>query len=128
MLNERIKLMKVKISRIINAKTILDNISRNKEIPTKIAYKIYLMLSKLSPSLDFFEQKRREAFEKYGVQEGEMVVISEEHKEEVMSLLNEIGEFECEEEIEKIDISLDINLGISPSDFALLEPFFNFVE
>ena len=120
--------MRVKISKIINAKSILDQMSQNKEIPTKLAYKIYLMLSKLSPSLEFFEQKRSEAFEKYGVQEGEMIVIPEEHKEGFMSLLNEIGEFECEEEIEKIDISLDINLGISPSDFALLEPFFNFVE
>lgn len=120
--------MKIKISEIINAKTILDDISQNKEMPTKIAYKIYLMLSKLSPSLEFFDQKRSDAFEKYGIQDGEMIVIPEEHKEEFVSLLNEIGEFECEEEIEKIDISLDVNLGISPSDFALLEPFFNFVE
>ncbi|MBQ3543563.1 MAG: hypothetical protein IJA34_01025 [Lachnospiraceae bacterium] len=118
----------MKIFDVINAKNILDDISQNKEIPTKIAYKIYLMLSKLSPSLKFFEQKRSEAFEKYGVQEGETIIIPAEYKEEFMSLLNEIGEFECEEEIEKIDINLDINLGISPSDFALLEPFFNFVE
>ena len=109
----------MKIFDVINAKNILDDISQNKEIPTKIAYKIYLMLSKLSPSLKF---------EKYGVQEGETIIIPAEYKEEFMSLLNEIGEFECEEEIEKIDINLDINLGISPSDFALLEPFFNFVE
>ena len=86
------------------------------------------MLSKLSPSLEFFEQKRNEAFGKYGVQEGENIVISKEYQEDFMSMLNEIGNFECEEEIEKVDVSLDINLNISPSDIALLSPFINFVE
>ncbi len=118
----------MKIFDIINAKGILDEISQNKNIPTKSAYKIYIMLSKLTPSLEFFEKKRGEAFEKYGVKDGENIIIPQEHQTEFISMMNEIGSFDCEEEIEKVDISLDINLGISPSDIALLSPFINFVE
>lgn len=118
----------MKISEIINAKPVLDSITQNKELPTKTAYKIYLMILKINPSLEFFEQKRIEAFEKYGVKENDMVIIPEEHRDEFMAILNEVGNFECDEKIERVDISLDVNLGISPAEIALLEPFINFIE
>ena len=120
----------MKISNIINAKEVLTNLSQNKNIPTRVAYKLFLLLSGVEKSLNFFETKRREGFEKYGVEDasGNGVIIPEENMSDFISYLNDIGELECEEKIEKVDISLDIDLGVSPAEIALLEPFVNFVE
>lgn len=120
--------MKVKIYELINAKDVLEAIYINKSLPTRTAYNIYLTLSKLNPSFDFFEKKRSEIFKEYGILDGDNYVIPEEHRQTFYDEINAIGNIECEAEIEKIDIPLDINLNISPSDIALLKPFINFVE
>ena len=120
--------MKIKIFQILNAKPVLDEINKSKTLPTRTAYKIYLLFSKLDTSLQFFENKRKEAFEKYGTRDGDNIIIPEDKQKEFMDALNEIGNLDCEEEIEKIDISLDIDLGVAPSDIALITPFINFVE
>lgn len=116
------------INNIIEAKSALDQISGNKNLPSKVAYKIYILLSELQPSLKFFENKRRELFGKYGKEEGENIIIPVENRDLFYKEFNELCQVETEKEIKKVDISLDIDLGISPSDFALLEPFFNFIE
>ena len=118
----------MKIINIINAKDALQTLSQNKNLPTRLAYKIFLLLSSVEKSLDFFETKRIEAFKKYGVKNNDGMIVPEEKMLDFTSYLKEIGEIECEEKIEKIDISLDIDLGISPAEIALLEPFINFIE
>ncbi len=118
----------MKIYEIVQSKEILDSLAQNKKLPTKIAYKIYRLLTKVTPSLDFYNNQKFELFRKYGNQEGKDIVIPKENQEAFLKDLNELKQVECEDEIEKIDISLDIDLGISPADFFLLEPFINFVE
>lgn len=120
--------MKVKFYELINAKDLLDDISLRKSIPTKTAYKIYMLLSKFNESLQFFENKRMEFLQNYGEDIDGSLVVPEEKRLDFFKSLNEIGELCCDVEFEKIDIDININLDISPKDFGLLEPFFNFVE
>lgn len=121
-------MQKIKIYEILNAKQVLDELYSNKSLPTKTAYKIYLLLSKLNASLEFFNSKRIELFKKYGEQKGEETVVSDEKRLEFLEALKELTELECEEPIEKIDLDLNINLDISAADLSLIAPFFNFVE
>lgn len=120
--------MKVKFYELINAKDLLDDVSARKSIPTKTAYKIYILLSKFNDSLQFFENKRLEFLQIYGEDKDGTLVVPEEKRLEFFKSLNEIGELYCDVEFEKIDIDININLGISPKDFGVLESFFNFVE
>ena len=118
----------IKISEIVNAEGVLKEISKNKKIPTRVAYRLFIMLSSIEDVLKFYEEKKRALFNKYGVAEGEMLVIPEDKKEIFMKEINEIGDLDCEKDISKIDIELDVDLGISPSDVSLLIPFINFIE
>lgn len=118
----------MKLSHIINAKEVLTNLSQNKNLSTRVAYKIFMLISSVEKSLTFFENKRKEGFEKYGVEAPDGITIPSENTEAFLEYMNEVGELECEEKIEKVDISLDIDLGVSPAEIALLEPFINFVE
>ena len=120
--------MKVKISDLVNAKESLNKIYTNSNIPTREAYKIYTVLSKLQPAYDFFEEKREGVFKSIGVLEGENYIIPDEKINDFYQEMNKVGDLYCEEELEKIDISLDIDLGVSPAEIALLTPFINFVE
>lgn len=118
----------MKIYEVVESKEILDSLAQNKNLPTKIAYKIYRLLVKVTPILDFYNNQKFDLFQKYGNQEGEEIVIPKENQDVFLKDLNELKQVECEDGIEKIDIGLDIDLGISPADFFLLEPFINFVE
>lgn len=116
------------IKQIIDAKPVLDRIAQNKEIPTKVAYKIYILLSSLNPAIQFFLDKRKELFLNYGKEDGENFVITEENQLIFSQKFDELMDIECTNEIQKIDISLDVDLGISPSEIFLLESFINFIE
>lgn len=118
----------MKIYEIVESKEILDSLAQNKMLPTKLAYKIYRLLTRVTPSLDFYNNQKFELFQKYGKQEGEDIIIPKENQTDFLKDLNELKQVECEDEIERVDISLDVDLGISPADFFLLEPFINFVE
>ena len=116
------------ISQIMNAKPILDRLAQNKQLPTKIAYKIYVLLSEVTPTIQFFLDKRKELFLNYGVEEGDSYIIIPENQQKFNNEFDELMNLECEKEVNKIDISLDIDLGISPADIFCLTPFINFVE
>lgn len=116
------------ISQTMNAKPVLDRLAQNKQLPTKVAYKIYVLLSELTPTIQFFLDKRKELFLRYGVEDGENYVITPENQEKFNNEFNELLSLEYEKDINKIDISLDIDLGISPADIFCLEAFINFIE
>lgn len=118
----------MKIYEIVKSEAVLNSIAENKKLPTKIAYKIYKLLLSLKPNLDFYNGQKYDLFRKYGKSEGENIIIPSENQQIFLNELEELNQVECEDEIKKIDISLDIDLGISPADFFLLEPFINFVE
>lgn len=118
----------MKLSHIINAKETLANLSQNKNLPTRVAYKIFMLVSSVEKSLTFFENKRKEGFEKFGTESPDGMIIPNENMEAFLVYMNEVGELECEEKIEKVDINLDIDIGVSPSEIALLEPFINFID
>lgn len=118
----------MKLYEIINATECLRSISSNKNLPTRIAYKLYTMIKNVSDEMDFFEKKKYELFEKYGLEEGDGLVIPEYNKRDFLTELEDLKSIDCSKEIEKVDISLDIDLGVSPTDIALLEPFINFIE
>ena len=118
----------MKIYEIVNAKEVLEEISNNKNLPTREAYKLYLMLSNINDVFLFFESKRREAIKELGREENGTIIVDEENQEEFLQILNKIGNLDCEKEIAKVDISLNVNLNISPAEIAKLEPFINFVD
>lgn len=118
----------MKLYQIINAQPVLDEISKNKNLPTRTAYQIYVLLSKLETSIQFFENQRMELFRKYGVSDGDNLVIPDENYESFKKEIDELGNLDCEEEIAKIDIGLDVDLGVSPSEISVLIPFFNFLD
>lgn len=118
----------MKISKVISAKSVLDDLSQNKNLPTKAAYKIYVLLSELASTVQFFLDKRRELFLSYGVEDGENYVITPDNQDVFNQKFDELMNLECEKEFHKIDISLELDLGISPADIFCLEPFINFVE
>lgn len=118
----------MKIFELINAKETLDKICSNQNLPTRTAYSLYIMLSKLNTSFEFFEEKKMEIFKSLGETKDGGYVIPVEKTEDFYKEINKIGELECSEDFEKINISLDIDLGISSAEIALLTPFINFVE
>jgi hypothetical protein len=118
----------MEIGRIIDAIDVLNRLSANDSLPTKVAYRLYSLLKKLNTSVEFFETKKNDLFKKYGKDDGVNITIIPENQEEFLNKLNEIRGLDCLEEFEKIDISIETNLGVSPADIFLLEPFINFVE
>ena len=118
----------MKIYQIIEASDCLKKISKNEMLPTRIAYKLYTMINALSLEVSFFEEKRYALFEKYGRESDSSLVVPEENKEAFLRDLEELKNINCSKNVEKVDISLDIDLGVSPADIALLEPFINFID
>lgn len=118
----------MKIKDIISAKELLEKLSQNKELPTRAAYKLYLMLQSLESSIKFYDTKRIEVFKEYGVEADGQITIPPEKIPEASAKMEEILNLDIQEEIEKADISLDIDLGVSPAEIQLLIPFINFVE
>lgn len=118
----------MKISEIFMASELLAKISSNKNLPTRVAYKLYMLLSSLDKELEFYDKKRREIFEEYGEANGEQITIPKEKVSLVEPLFAELNELTVENPPEKIDISLDVDLGVSASEIELLLPFVNFVE
>lgn len=120
--------MNITIKDIVEAQGVLSRISQNNGLPTRTAFKIYNTVHELTSALNFFEKKRKDLFLKYGKEEGENYVITDENSEVFYTKMNELLQTPCCENSEKIDINLDIDLGISPAEVALLTPFINFVE
>ena len=118
----------MKLYEIINATECLRNISSNKNLPTRVAYKLYLMIKQASDEFEFFENQKYSLFEKYGRDMNGVLTITEDNKEMFVAELDELKNIDVSKKFEKVDISLDIDLGVSPADIALLEPFINFVE
>lgn len=118
----------MKIIDIISAKGLLQKISECKDIPTRLAYNIYILLNSLNATLDFYDEQKKKVFEEYGVREGDNIIIPEDKIEEVEPILNELVSVEIDDPPKKVDVSLDINLGISPADINLLVPFINFID
>lgn len=116
------------INDVFLAKDILKSISEKRNLPTRVAYKLCYMLEKLDITLKFLETKRMEIFEEYGTHEGDNIVIPNEKIPEANKKYEELLNLEVEDAPNKVDISLDVDLDISPSEIKLLEPFINFVE
>lgn len=120
--------MNITIKDIVEAQEVLGRISQNNNLPMRTAFKIYNTVDKLTSALNFFEKKRKDLFLRYGKEEGENYVIPAENSEVFYAEMNELLQTSCCEDAEKIDVSLDIDLGVSPAEIALLTPFINFVE
>ena len=118
----------MKIADIIMAKEILEKLAQNKSLPTRTAYKIYLMLSKAQSSLQFYENKRVEVFKEFGVEKDGQIEIPPEKIPEASAKMDEVLALDIPEEIERVDVSLDIDLGVSPAEIQQLVPFINFIE
>lgn len=120
--------MDLRVIDVINAKDILDKVANSSSLPTRTAYKIHIMLNKLNASLEFFEKRRMQLFEEYGEREGDQIIIPKDKIDEFRPKYDELCNLPLEEEIEKVDISLDVDLGISPNEIGTLESFINFIE
>lgn len=118
----------MKIKDIILAKELLEKLAQNKNLPTRVAYKVYLMLNKVQSTIQFYETKRIEVFKEYGVEKDGQIEIPPEKVPEASVKMDEILNLDTLEEIEKADISLDVDLGVSPAEIQLLLPFINFTE
>ena len=118
----------MKIHNVISAKEVLEKLSQSRDLPTRTAYKIYLMLEKAQGALQFYESRRLEIFKEFGVEKDGQIEIPPEKIPEASVKMDELLDLDLPEEIEKVDISLDIDLGVSPSEIQMLTPFINFVE
>ena len=118
----------MKIKDIILAKELLEKLSQNKELPTRAAYKLYLMLNSLQSSIEFYDNKRIEVFKEFGVEADGQITIPPEKIPEASAKMEEILNLDVQEEVERAEVSLDVDLGISPAEIQLLIPFINFVE
>lgn len=118
----------MKLYEIANASECLRSVASNKNLPTRVAYRLYIMIKVVSDEMDFFERKKYELFEKYGDNIDGNLIVSDLNKDAFLAEIEELKAIDCSKEIEKVDISLDIDLGVSPADIALLEPFINFIE
>lgn len=118
----------MRVIEVISAKELLSEIYNNKNLSTRVSYKLFVMINKLDSVLGFYEDGRRKIFEKFGEQNGDNLVIPNDRMDEAQKEINELMEIEVEDAPEKVDISLDIDLGVSPADIGLLIPFINFVE
>ncbi|MBO7461948.1 MAG: hypothetical protein J6T96_05075 [Bacteroidales bacterium] len=118
----------MKVFEIVSAKEVLEKLSQNKSLPTRTAYKVYLMLDKAQATLQFYETKRMEIFREFGVEKDGQIEIPPEKIPEASSKMDEVLGLDIEDTIEKVDISLDVDLGISPSEIQQLIPFINFTD
>lgn len=118
----------MKIYEIISAKETLEALSQNKNLPTRTAYKLYVMIDKVQTSIQFYNDKRMEVFKEFGVENGDQIEIPPEKIPEASKRMDEVMNLDVQEEIEKVDISLDIDLGISPAEINQLVPFINFID
>ena len=118
----------MKIINVISAKETLEKLAQNKDLPTRTAYKIYLMLEKVQSTIQFYETKRLEIFKEFGNEEGDQLVVPPEKIPEASAKMDEVLDLDVPEAIDKIDISLDIDLGVSPAEIQQLTAFINFTE
>ena len=118
----------MKVYEIISAKEVLEKLSQNKSLPTRTAYKVYLMLDKVQTTIQFYETKRMEVFREYGVEKDGQIEIPPERIKEASAKMDEVLGLDIEEDIDKVDISLDVDLGISPAEIHQLIPFINFTD
>lgn len=118
----------MKIYDIISAKDILEKLAQNKSLPTRTAYSVYLMLNKAEATIQFYESKRAEIFREFGIEKDGQIEIPPEKIPEASAKMDEVLDLETQEEIEKVDISLDIDLGVSPAEIQQLVPFINFID
>ena len=118
----------MKIYDIISAKEILEKLAQNKDLPTRTAYKVYLMLDKTQSSIQFYESRRAEVFKEFGIEKDGQIEIPPEKIPEASAKMDEVLDLDVQEEIEKVDISLDLDLGVSPAEIHQLVPFINFID
>ncbi len=118
----------MKIYDIISAKETLEKLAQNKSLPTRTAYKVYLMLNKAQATIQFYESKRAELFREFGVEKDGQIEIPPEKIPEASAKMDEVLNLDTQEEIEKVDVSLDIDLGVSPAEIQQLVPFINFTD
>jgi len=119
---------KIKLVQVMNAVDSLRKLSVS-ELPLKLSYKLSKITQACQVEIDFYEDKRLELAEKYGTLNDDKTSynVVPEKAEEVQKLLIELGDLEIQNDIPSLELSLDLDLKLTPNDVALLEPFITFI-
>ena len=120
--------MKVTLKEIIEANPAITRLAGDKTLSVKLSYKILMLTKAFQGDVEFFNSKRFELLEKYGTPQDGGYNIPPENMDNFIAALDEVGAVESKVEIEKIDISLGLDIGLSAVEIDTLLPFFNFVD
>ena len=98
--------MKIKQKKAINAFTTLSQMG--KKITGKTAWDLYRLKQRLKEAVDFQSEEEMKLVEKYGgsVDEAGRIQIPDENREAFMKDFTELGELECEIDLE---VTADLN-------------------
>ena len=118
----------MKLKTIINADEALAKLSTQPLQGTKL-FEIEDLFEKLIPKIDNFKKQRFKLFEKYGVKdENGNYMIKPENEEKYREEMQDLLDFEINEDFPKIKIILDDTIKISYVDKILLKDFIDFVR
>jgi len=117
------------LKEIILAYPIFTKFAGEVNLPTKMKYKISLLLNELSPSIEFFEKERVEIINKFNTSENpDEITIPTESMEDFNKEVEELVNTEFEGEIKKGEIPMSVELPLTAIEIQALLPFFEFTE
>lgn len=115
--------MEIKVKDIVLARTVLEELSE-RNLPARTSFKIALLVKKVLPILQTFEEQRNNIIVKLGQKsEDGTYVVPPERMPEANKYLGDIGEEIVEIDFTPIDISLLGDIEIKPAHLLLLDPF-----
>lgn len=115
--------MEMKVKNVILARPVLDELMKQK-LPVRVSFKIALLLKRLFPVFEAFDEQRNAIIITMGVQDDTgTYTVPPERTEEANKRIAELGEEIVVIEYPLIDIGLFQDVSMTPSDLFLLEPF-----
>jgi hypothetical protein len=115
--------MKISLGKLKNSEEALTALS-NCPLPIVLSYKISKALKVIASELTLLEESRKSLVQKYGVVEGNDVIVSKENIDAFMKELNPLLMEEVDIPIEPIPIgSLPDNLSLTPIQISQLSYF-----
>ena len=128
--------MKIKLSKLVNAVSSLQGLSKRDDLPIKVAYALVKNYKKIDTELKAFEETKNKLFEKYGEKvvldkkgnvvedesKGKKVTrIKKEHIETFNKEIDKILEDEIDLQVHKIKIEIFEDVKIKPQTLMAID-------
>lgn len=125
----------MKMRQVLYIEKIFYNITKDKKLPSRVAYRLSLFINKIAEHTKFYYERLEKILEEYAERdsEGKVVTIQESGHTTVKIKKNKIKECEVEiEEIQELEVELEglslpikdlENLELTVEEISILSPF-----